>query len=138
MVVAKVINGTSKPRNVKVSLLKTDKKLIIYILILVILMKTSVKSFNWKNIIIGIFNLNSNKYQFACVLTHNLFGSEICYLITECIPGYTGLNCTSICPYPTYGDRCQGYCDCTNDMCDVSMGCLRKGICYHRLYHSSN
>lgn len=68
MDVAKVINGTSKPRNVKVSLFKTYQKLIIYILILVILMNTSVKSFNWKKIIIiGIFNINSNKYQFACV-----------------------------------------------------------------------
>lgn len=30
MDVAKVINGTSKPKNVKVSLFKTHKKLIIY------------------------------------------------------------------------------------------------------------
>lgn len=83
-----------------------------------------------------ICNLNPNTYQLACVLTHNLFWSDICYLITECTPGYTGPNCTSSCPYPTYGDRCQGYCDCTNVTCDVSKGCLHKGICYHRLYQT--
>nr|XP_022290380.1 cell death abnormality protein 1-like [Crassostrea virginica] len=37
--------------------------------------------------------------------------------------GYGGSNCTSPCPYPTYGDRCQGICDCDNNSCDVSTGC---------------
>lgn len=45
----------------------------------------------------------------------------------ECTSGYTGLNCTSSCPHPTYGVRCQGYCDCTNVTCDVSKGCLYTG-----------
>lgn len=40
-----------------------------------------------------------------------------------CMPGYSGLNCTTRCPYPSYGYRCQGYCDCGNDTCDVSTGC---------------
>lgn len=50
---------------------------------------------------------------------------------SECMPGYTGtgLNCTTKCPYPTYGDRCQGYCDCSNEMCDVSTGCKGLRIC---------
>lgn len=39
------------------------------------------------------------------------------------MPGYSGLNCTTKCPYPLYGYRCQGHCDCSNDMCDVSTGC---------------
>lgn len=43
--------------------------------------------------------------------------------ILECMPGYTGLNCTTKCPYPTYGERCQRYCDCTNYTCDASLGC---------------
>lgn len=43
---------------------------------------------------------------------------------SECMPGYTGLNCTTKCPYPTYGERCQGYCDCSNNACDVSFGCI--------------
>uniref|UniRef100_K1RZ66 Uncharacterized protein n=1 Tax=Magallana gigas TaxID=29159 RepID=K1RZ66_MAGGI len=41
----------------------------------------------------------------------------------KCMPGYTGLNCTTRCPYPTYGTRCQGYCNCSNYTCDVSTGC---------------
>lgn len=45
---------------------------------------------------------------------------------SECMPGFTGLNCTTKCPYPTYGVRCQGYCDCSNAMCDVFTGC--KGL----------
>lgn len=30
---------------------------------------------------------------------------------SECMPGYSGLNCTTRCPYPLYGYICQGYCD---------------------------
>lgn len=43
--------------------------------------------------------------------------------ISVCMPGYIGLNCTTNCPYPSYGERCQGYCDCEYDTCDVSTGC---------------
>lgn len=44
--------------------------------------------------------------------------------------GYFGPNCTDKCPYPTYGERCQGYCDCSNTTCNVSTGCetLTTGI----------
>lgn len=46
------------------------------------------------------------------------------------MPGYIGQNCSTKCPYPSYGNRCQGYCDCNNDTCDVSTGCrsLTTGI----------
>lgn len=40
------------------------------------------------------------------------------------MPGYTGLNCATKCPYPTYGNRCQGHCYCNNDTCDVFTGCI--------------
>uniref|UniRef100_A0A8W8MN04 Uncharacterized protein n=1 Tax=Magallana gigas TaxID=29159 RepID=A0A8W8MN04_MAGGI len=40
-----------------------------------------------------------------------------------CMPGYSGVNCTSLCPYPLYGVDCQGICICSKDMCDVSTGC---------------
>lgn len=43
-----------------------------------------------------------------------------------CIPGYHGINCTIVCPYPSYGPACQGFCDCKKDMCDVSTGCTQK------------
>lgn len=52
------------------------------------------------------------------------------YVDLVCMPGYYGINCTDICPYPTYGYRCQGKCECSNDTCDVSTGCgtLTTGI----------
>lgn len=37
--------------------------------------------------------------------------------------GYHGFNCTLQCPFPTYGIRCQKYCNCSKDLCDVSKGC---------------
>lgn len=53
--------------------------------------------------------------------------------ISECMQGYIGLNCTEKCPYPTFGERCQGYCSCSNDMCDVTTGCktLVTGTYYY-------
>lgn len=41
----------------------------------------------------------------------------------KCLPGYIGHNCTSPCPYPTYGFACQGICNCSNDICNMSWGC---------------
>lgn len=49
--------------------------------------------------------------------------------ILECMPGYVGLNCTTKCPYSTYGERCQGYCYCSNNTCDVSLGCEGLRAC---------
>ena len=48
----------------------------------------------------------------------------------ECSSGYGGPNCSITCPYPTYGDGCQGLCDCDNETCDASTGCrlLTTGI----------
>uniref|UniRef100_A0A8W8JIA6 Uncharacterized protein n=1 Tax=Magallana gigas TaxID=29159 RepID=A0A8W8JIA6_MAGGI len=41
----------------------------------------------------------------------------------RCMPGYSGINCTSLCPYPQYGVDCQRKCNCSKDRCDVSTGC---------------
>lgn len=38
--------------------------------------------------------------------------------------GYNGINCTSLCPFPRYGVDCQGTCNCSKDLCDVSTGCI--------------
>lgn len=46
------------------------------------------------------------------------------FLKLECTPGYTGPNCTAQCPYPTYGFACQGFCNCSNDTCNMSWGCI--------------
>lgn len=40
-----------------------------------------------------------------------------------CTPGFSGINCTEKCPFPTYGNRCQMLCKCNKDECDVSTGC---------------
>lgn len=40
------------------------------------------------------------------------------------MPRYVGLNCTTKCPYPSYGEKCQEYCNCNYDTCDVSTGCV--------------
>lgn len=39
------------------------------------------------------------------------------------MPGYTGVNCSSSCPYPYYGVDCQRTCKCSRDKCEVSTGC---------------
>lgn len=54
---------------------------------------------------------------------YGYFWSYKNYSCEACMPGYTGINCTNACPYPTYGEGCQGICDCNEDMCDVSNGC---------------
>lgn len=41
----------------------------------------------------------------------------------ECIQGYHGADCSMQCPFPTYGIRCQKYCTCSKDLCNVSTGC---------------
>nr|XP_022289820.1 uncharacterized protein LOC111101582 [Crassostrea virginica] len=41
----------------------------------------------------------------------------------KCMPGYIGPNCTLSCLYPTYGEECQGNCNCSNSSCDISTGC---------------
>lgn len=39
------------------------------------------------------------------------------------MPGYTGMNCSFKCPYPSYGRKCQRVCNCDSNQCDVSRGC---------------
>lgn len=48
------------------------------------------------------------------------------------MPGYTGMNCTFKCPYPSYGRKCQRVCYCDSNQCDVSRGCnsLTSGNAY--------
>lgn len=40
------------------------------------------------------------------------------------MPGYHGINCTTLCPYPQYGVDCQGTCNCSINLCDFSFGCI--------------
>uniref|UniRef100_A0A8W8JLB4 Uncharacterized protein n=1 Tax=Magallana gigas TaxID=29159 RepID=A0A8W8JLB4_MAGGI len=56
---------------------------------------------------------------------YGYFWSYKSYSCEACMPGYSGINCTVVCPYPTYGHNCQGLCDCDEDICDVSTGCTQ-------------
>lgn len=60
-------------------------------------------------------------------LFYFIFFKILYSLILGCIPGYSGINCTSLCPYPQYGVYCQRKCNCSKDMCDVSTGCFTTG-----------
>uniref|UniRef100_A0A8W8LNF1 Uncharacterized protein n=1 Tax=Magallana gigas TaxID=29159 RepID=A0A8W8LNF1_MAGGI len=71
--------------------------------------------------VLVMYEMPDRYYKGCCVGFYWNSNNNICEL---CRPGYFGLNCTDKCPYPTYGDRCQGYCDCSNDTCDVSTGCI--------------
>lgn len=73
--------------------------------------KTTVESTN-KQIVIILTRRKKYVYNFL-----NLLG------FIECLPGYTELDCFSKCPYPTYGKNCQGLCNCSEILCDISRGC---------------
>ena len=49
-----------------------------------------------------------------------------------CPPGYFGYLCKAKCVYPYYGKECQGHCDCSENLCDVSHGCqpVTEGMLY--------
>eukprot|EP00105_Crassostrea_gigas_P010098 XP_011425259.1 PREDICTED: multiple epidermal growth factor-like domains protein 10 [Crassostrea gigas] len=44
----------------------------------------------------------------------------------ECAVGFYNTNCSSPCPYPTYGRDCQNMCNCTKNMCNIVQGCLKE------------
>nr|XP_022290070.1 multiple epidermal growth factor-like domains protein 10 [Crassostrea virginica] len=44
----------------------------------------------------------------------------------ECKPGSFGRNCSLICPFPTYGKKCQNKCNCDNETCNAITGCTTQ------------
>nr|XP_022290747.1 cell death abnormality protein 1-like [Crassostrea virginica] len=49
---------------------------------------------------------------------------------TACKPGYFGVNCSMSCPPKLYGLRCQLRCNCSEDECDLVLGCAKdNGEC---------
>ncbi|XP_052712882.1 cell death abnormality protein 1-like [Crassostrea angulata] len=51
-----------------------------------------------------------------------------------CEIGYVGYNCTKPCRYPSYGERCQKACNCTEDLCDHRLGCILPQKCREGYY----
>lgn len=45
------------------------------------------------------------------------------YYYSEWLPGYFGINCSSRCVYPHYGQSCHSMCDCNVTDCDRVTGC---------------
>lgn len=54
----------------------------------------------------------------------------LCFLFTECNPGFTGVDCFLKCQYPLYGKNCQKICTCELLECDLTFGCA-KGKCFY-------
>lgn len=50
--------------------------------------------------------------------------------MTECSPGFLGLNCSSSCPKNSYGKKCEFDCHCDKEThyCHHICGCLPKLI----------
>ncbi|XP_065933887.1 uncharacterized protein [Magallana gigas] len=54
----------------------------------------------------------------------------------ECPPGYSypanDINCSLPCGYPSYGARCEGRCNCSNEDCHHVYGCpVTKSVDHH-------
>ena len=43
--------------------------------------------------------------------------------LIECFIGFYGWNCSEICKFPSYGEKCQGTCKCEPTLCDHRSGC---------------
>lgn len=55
-----------------------------------------------------------SNYHTRSLILHDFVG---------CPTGYFGQNCSKPCVYPSFGERCQGECNCTDEMCNIITGC---------------
>lgn len=57
--------------------------------------------------------------------------------VVGCQIGYYGVNCTAACMHPSFGERCQGMCNCTKNICNHITGCKgnQSKICYIFTYY---
>lgn len=66
-------------------------------------------------------------YHTSILILHDFVG---------CPTGYFGQNCSKPCVYPSFGERCQGECNCTDEMCNIITGC--KGFYQIHNYQLKN
>lgn len=66
-------------------------------------------------------------YHSSILILHDFVG---------CPTGYFGQNCSKPCVYPSFGERCQGECKCTEEMCNIITGC--KGFYQIHNYRLKN
>ncbi|XP_062573235.1 multiple epidermal growth factor-like domains protein 11 isoform X2 [Saccostrea cucullata] len=69
-----------------------------------------------------VFNMSSCDGNNGCCL--NYYWNEIFQNCSECPAGFTGLNCSVMCGYPSYGEKCEKSCECLQEDCNFQLGCL--------------
>lgn len=47
----------------------------------------------------------------------------ILHYFVGCPVGYFGQHCSKPCVYPSFGERCQRECNCTEEICNIITGC---------------
>lgn len=56
----------------------------------------------------------------------------------ECQPGYYDNNCSKMCEYPTFGEKCAQRCPCEKDLCNFIFGCTNCKYIYNYLSEIHN
>ncbi|XP_062579604.1 uncharacterized protein LOC134241584 [Saccostrea cucullata] len=46
----------------------------------------------------------------------------------KCPIGYRSINCSISCIFPSYGEDCQGTCECKENLCDHRFGCNKHQV----------
>lgn len=66
-------------------------------------------------------------WNLSCGISYVKLKSSYLVLFFElyvgCQVGFFGYNCTQPCRYPSFGDKCQRQCNCSQDICDHITGC---------------
>ena len=58
-------------------------------------------------------------YRFILIF----LSGKTCYILSECSDGFSGVNCSKMCIYPSYGPKCKSECACSSDSCHFANGC---------------
>lgn len=63
-------------------------------------------------------------------LIHTYDGQNVSILFLVCPSGLHGKHCSAPCPKGYYGELCAHRCECPDEFCNPTTGCvLRKGAC---------
>ena len=87
----------------------------------------------WESVqVLDYMNIRKQKESTLCFIENLLFivryaskiKTTLCFTISECSPGHTGVGCTLRCPYPLFGQICKEVCKCSKMECNFVSGCL--------------
>lgn len=56
---------------------------------------------------------------------------RVMFLLSECLIGYEGMDCSEGCTFPSYGKDCQSTCNCDLNFCNYRIGCINDACEYH-------